>query len=666
MTALWQRLRDRKLVQWALAYAAGAFALLQGVDIVAGKFGWPEAIERGLIVALCIGFFLALVLAWYHGERGAQRVSGTELAILALLLAIGGGLLWRTAPGERPVDAGVPAKSAPAGPAADAVPILAKSIAVLPFENLSADKDNEYFASGMQDMILGKLGEIGDLAVASRTSTLKYRSRPDNLKAVARELGVAHILEGSVQKSGNQVLISLQLIDAVADQHRWAQSYRRTLDDIFGVEGEIAQTVADELKAKLTGAEAAQVAKVPTRNKEAYDLFLRAGYFLDTANRLADFSYLERTIELDRQAVALDPGFVDAYAELALAYDKLGRIDEAEPAARRALELDRGSAQANRLMAYVTTQRGDPDAALVYMREAVRLAPSRPAMHLGLGFTLQDDGHAAEALVEFERAIALDPTDNFYRGVAAKNELSLRRYRRGQARIEELARRDPGDLGATVVLADAITLASGDLAASRKILQASTASAAESGVIAMAWYEHYRLAHDYAAAIGAIRQAPQKWLDVEHRSRGEFVGAAERLQGHVAEARAAYLAAQGEIGAWLDRDPNNETLHANLAVVLAALGDHAQALSEAARARSLNRVKSREVELLLTIARTQVLTARYDDAFASLEELLALPAGHVLSAATLRLDPDWDVLRHDPRFDALVARYAQAEKDAER
>src|SRR6185437_965424 len=280
----WQRLRQRKLVQWAIAYVAFAFALLQGLDVVAQRFDWPGALERNLILALAVGFFVLLVLAWYHGERGAQRIGGAELLILALLLAIGGTLIWRLGPAAASGPRATPLGSAtlgaapnPATPAARhasavatpilaAPPIPAKSIAVLPFENLSGDKDNDYFAAGMQDLILTKLADIGDLKVIARTSTAKYASRPDDLKTIGQQLGVASILEGSVQKQGRQVLINVQLIDSRSDSHIWAQAYTRTLDNVFGVEGEVAGKIADALNAKLSSAETAKLAVVPTRN----------------------------------------------------------------------------------------------------------------------------------------------------------------------------------------------------------------------------------------------------------------------------------------------------------------------------------------------------------------------------------------------------------------
>ena len=240
MTDLWQRRKERKLVQWAVAYIAAVFALLQGVDIIAQRFGRPDSIERALIIASCIGFFIALLLAWYHGERGAQKVSGTELLLLALLLVIGGGLMWGFSGVPKPLAV---APSQPATAVAKSVATLApstgdipaKSIAVLPFENLSADKANGYFATGMQDEILTRLAGIHDLKVISRTSTEQYASRPPNLKIVAEQLGVATVLEGTVQRAGGKVRINLQLIDAHDDSHLWAQNYDRDIAEVFAV-----------------------------------------------------------------------------------------------------------------------------------------------------------------------------------------------------------------------------------------------------------------------------------------------------------------------------------------------------------------------------------------------------------------------------------------------
>ncbi|MGH8121824.1 MAG: hypothetical protein ACREPT_03545, partial [Rudaea sp.] len=247
MAEFLQRLRQRKLAQWALAYAAGAWVMLQVLSLLAGAYHWPDATLRIAIGVAVTGFFVALTLAWFHGERGAQRVSRGELALLFALVLCGTAFVWRSEHGA--TDASAPSVAPAASATRVATTVSAKSIAVLPFENLSSDKENEYFASGMQDLILTKLADIGELKVISRTSTEKYKSRPDDLTTVAQQLGVANILEGSVQKAGNQVLINVQLIDARNDNHLWADTYQRTLDNIFGVEGEVAQKIADALKA---------------------------------------------------------------------------------------------------------------------------------------------------------------------------------------------------------------------------------------------------------------------------------------------------------------------------------------------------------------------------------------------------------------------------------
>ncbi len=667
-------LKQRKLVQWAVAYVAAVFALLQGIDIVAQRFGWPDSIERILIIAACVGFFVVLVLAWYHGERGAQKVSSTELIILTLLLAIGGGLLWHfaatvpVAASPTPV-AQVPAVTPPTQPPA----APDKSIAVLPFENLSSDKDNEYFASGMQDMVLTKLADIGELKVISRTSTEKYKSHPDNLKQIAQELGVRNILEGSVQKAGNQVLINVQLIDAATDEHIWAQAYTKTLDNIFGVEGQVAQMVADALKAKLSPAEAQKLAKVGTRNKDAYDLYLRAGYFIDTANRSGDRENLKRSIELLQKAIALDAKYADAYALLALDYAKLGgHADEQEAAARRALALDPGNARAQAEMAFVLSFRGDSVGALEHMREAVRLEPANPAVHYALGFILSEDGSMEEAAAAFARAAALDPKSNFLRLGVAGTAISRRRYSDAIDALQVSVARDPQDMLSIEDLFLAEQL-NGDLAAARKVLEAASAAASEAGssptvrsaLLGRLWSGQYMLEHDFPSAVRVLEQVPQSEFDNAREPRGNDLGSAERAQGHAEQARTAFASARIELEGWLKSDPKNSGLHDRLALALAGVGEYDAALREAAQAQSLMRRKGEEPGILIDLAQVQARAGRTDDAFKTLEKLSTLAyGGDALSAALLRLDPDWDVLRKDPRFDATVARFVEAEKAA--
>ncbi len=343
MNEFLQRLKQRKLVQWAVAYVAAAFALLQGIDIVAQRFDWPQQTIRLVILAMIVGFFVTLVLAWYHGERGAQRVTGTELLILALMLAVGGGFLWRfagTAPDRAVPVSAVPAPAAPS-PAFTPAPIPEKSIAVLPFENLSEDKGNAYFAEGMQDEILTRLSKIATLKVISRTSTLKYKSAPDNVREVGKQLGVANLVEGSVQKIGNAAHINVQLIRVATDEHLWAESYNRKLDDIFAVEGEVAGAIADQLNANMSGSDTLEQADRPTKNPDANVAFLRGLAFQGGVD---DFrASLLKSIEAFEDAVRLDPEFALAWAHLCrqdgLVFINFDQSSQRRETARKALDM---------------------------------------------------------------------------------------------------------------------------------------------------------------------------------------------------------------------------------------------------------------------------------------------------------------------------------------
>ena len=470
MADLWQRLKQRKLVQWALAYIAAAWALLQALGLVADSYDWPHDVMRVAFAVIALGFVVALVLAWYHGERGAQRVTGTELLILALLLAIGGGLLWRferTTPPTSSPDAAQrnPGKTNPDSVAgttssglpvatAQAVPIPAKSIAVLPFENLSEDKGNAYFADGMQDLILTKLADIGDLKVISRTSTAKYESHPDNLKTIAQQLGVATILEGSVQKAGNQVLINVQLIDARSDSHLWAESYTRTLDNIFGVEGEVAQKVADALQARLTNVEQQNVAAIPTQNPAAYDWFLKAEYQANKAFDSQDAGDFKLAEDDYRQAIALDPGFALAYVRLA--YWQMARhwyvapltdreLAEVKATIDHTLAIDPDLPDAHLALGfyYYWGYRRYADASAQFER-VLQLAPNNVEALGGLAFIDRRRGRWPQALATLKQALLISPRDAYLLGQYGWTLCIVRRYREAERQLSRALAIEPG------------------------------------------------------------------------------------------------------------------------------------------------------------------------------------------------------------------------------
>lgn len=340
MTDLLQRLRERKLVQWAIAYVAFAFALLQGVDIVAQQFGWPDGVRRGITLALAFGFFVALVLAWYHGERGVQRVSGTELLILALLLAIGGGLLWRFV--RAPSTA--PSATTTSSPAATAIP--AKSIAVLPFVNMSADKENEFFSDGLSEEILNSLARIDGMQVVGRTSSFQFKGKSDDLRTIGTRLGVANVLEGSVRREGERARITAQLIRASDGYHLWSETYDRTLDDTLAVQLDIAEKVAGALNVLLDDTQRKRMRDAGVKNVDAFIAYQKAWKLYVDAHRGVSVGLLEglrlANAQFD-QAIALEPNYSMAHYAKADLYEHT-LIDDGTTQAQR-LDAQRGALQ---------------------------------------------------------------------------------------------------------------------------------------------------------------------------------------------------------------------------------------------------------------------------------------------------------------------------------
>ncbi len=421
MNEFFQRLKQRKLVQWAIAYVAAAFALLQGMDIIGQQFGWPEGVRRGITLALVVGLFVTLVLAWYHGELGVQRVTGTELLIIGLVLAVGGGLLWRFSSTHAP-DNKTSVVSNESGVSEPTRVIPEKSIAVLPFENLSSDKENAYFADGVQDEILSDLAKIADLKVISRTSVMQYKTGVTrNLREIGQQLGVAHLLEGSVQRAGNKVRVNAQLIDARTDGHLWAQVFDRPLDDVFAIQSEIAQAIADQLQAKLSPKETAAMQEKPTTNMAAYDLYLRAKE-IRQSNASNGVETIQRQVALLEEAVTRDPAFVAAFCLLAqlhvdfywFNYDhSAARLELAKKALDAAARLspEGGEVHLTRAIFFYRGQR-DYAAALKELALAHHSLPNDSSIPWLTGLIERRQGHFTESNTYVEQALAIDPHNN--------------------------------------------------------------------------------------------------------------------------------------------------------------------------------------------------------------------------------------------------------------
>ncbi len=676
-----ERLKQRKLVQWAVAYAAAAFALLQGIDIVAAKFGWPDSIERFLIIAACVGFFVALVLAWYHGEKGAQKSSSTELMILALLLAIGGALMWHFAkvPVAAPVHAVTdnsaitPATSQVATATAE---IPAKSIAVLPFENLSSDKDNAYFADGMQDLILTKLADIGELKVISRTSTRKYASHPDDLKTIAQQLGVATILEGSVQKSGNQVLINVQLIDAKTDAHLWAETYQRTLDNVFGVEGEVAQKIAEALKTKLSPTETKRLATALSTNPDANDLFLRAEYLADRANANYDPAGFVAAIAPYRQAIEKDKDFVLArarlsYAESGAVWFGSGGDGSRQLAADAAAQAEQALAQQPDLVAAhlalgYSAYWGQQDfaAALKAFAAVLKLQPNNAAALAATGFVLRRQGNFDSAIDSMLQALTFDPRNSAIAETLAETYQATSRYAEAE-RYSRLAMvLDPDNFQASGTYSNGILFGSGDV---ERALAAAQADKPVLQLLRVQLLTYQRKYRDALALLEVIPDTPDNFF-YQIGPKALLQANLYRLAGESARVQTLYVQAlvqsRAQLVALAGKAIKLSFVWNHIAAAELGLGQTEAALDSIAKSGALA-TQSGDIffgtGLMLSNAILYAEAGRPELAVPLLEKALAMPGiGGSYSPVMLWIDPAWDPIRHDPRFEALLKKYASA------
>ncbi len=415
-SSIWDRLRRRKVVQWTLAYAAGAWGLLQGLQFVVDAFEWSNRVLKLGTVAALVGLPLVVAVAWFRGERGVQRVTRTELGVVTLLFLLGGSLFWNYQRWTPATDSSGPAASSieseATTPAADAGP----SIAVLPFDNRSAKEDDVYFVDGIHDDILTQLSKISALKVISRTSVERFRDTNLPIKEIAQQLGVKSILEGGVQRGGDRVRINVQLIDAATDAHLWAETYDRELTaaDIFAIQSELAESIAGALKAKLTEGEKGRVDAVPTQSLAAWEAYQlgRQRLAKRTSDSLAD---AERFFQ---KATNLDPGFALAYAGLGdalrLQIEYGGKPREAtlvvaERAITKALELDPELAEAWASKGGISISRGQWDDAKELLRRAIELNPNYATAHQWLSLALRGGDRPEVEMRHAERAAELDP-----------------------------------------------------------------------------------------------------------------------------------------------------------------------------------------------------------------------------------------------------------------
>jgi len=551
--------------------------------------------------------------------------------------------------------------------------VAEKSIAVLPFENLSEEKANAYFAEGIQDEILTRLSKIADLKVISRTSTQHYKSAPENLREIARELGVAHILEGSVQKSGDAVRVNVQLIKAANDSHLWADTFDRTLTDIFSVESEVAKAIADQLRAHITGQEEQILAAKPTDNPEAYDAYLRGlAYTLKTttspANALGAQKYL-------REAVRLDPKFALSWALLSHA-DAVGYIvqslqptvalrEEARQAAETALTLQPNLGEAVLAKGYYYYAcLKDYDTAVRYFEQARPLLPNSSRIPEALAYLTRRRGQWDRSESYFNEAERLDPRHVTLLNEHAASYIALRRFPEALRKLDQVLDITPDDVD-TLTIKAAVAQAEGDLPRAAALLARLHPNNDDSYALETQVYQEIleRRPAQMISRLKEILTKPDPALGYLNGELRFWLGWAQEVAGDHAAAQESWRQARRELESFLKEQPDNFQLIGDLALTNMGLGDKAAALALSERAMAALPTEKDAVTGPMPIeilARVAAQLGEPDRAIAALQRLLsipyaaAFPAGP-LTPALLRLDPMFDPLRNDPRFQKLVA-----------
>jgi len=590
----------------------------------------------------------ATASAQASGGRRRMVTAAGVAALLAVTVAAG-VILWRIHGSNRP-----------------AVPD--KSIAVLPFENLSPDKANGYFAEGIQDMILTKLADIRELKVISRTSADRYTSHPGDLRTIARQLGVSTVLEGSVQKDDNRVLVNVQLIDARTDQHIWAKSYTRTLSDVFNVESDVSQRVADQLKLELLPSVAKRLQTAPTRNAEAYDLLLKADHYLAKFWSTGDANAVENSIADYRKAITHDHHFALAYAQMSYAlmityyylhHHTTERLSAARSAADKALVLAPDLAQAHSAKGYwYYWGRHDYPSALVEFKQALALKPQDAFLRLNIGSVYRRQGHWQDAVKEISAAVSLDPRNVYILRNLSLTYSALRRYKEAMV-IERRALSINPDAAIDISNLAYLYDYTGRPAQALSILDTPPETIKNNPYIIYARLQSLMLDHDFSAACNTASKFHASgqfsdWFVLSQQA------ATLGLCGHHAEARRDTRKLIAQLRSALEKTPDDARLHAALGSAYVSAGQDQAAIREGQRAVALFPMKKDAYFAPSHIANLAQIYAQAGEpvqAVQILKELLNIPAGDEVSIPLLKLDPVWDPIRSSPEFKALLKQH---------
>ena len=651
MKSFFAELKRRKVHRVAIAYAVAAWLLIQIATQVFPFFEIPNWAVRLIVLVLVLGFPIALTLSWIFDltPQGIRRTEESDRSLAAL----------------------------PVGPAAIRN-IPEKSIAVLPFENLSDDKENEYFAAGVHNDILSNLAKVADLKVISRTSVQQFKSGTRNLREIGLALGVAHILEGTARRAGNRIRVNAQLIDARSDAQLWGETFDREITDLFALQSELAQRISQELRANLSAREKTNLQTHPTRDILAYELFLRARELFHWAGSGYSYDKGADALRLIDEAIKRDPQFALAYglasrlhSELFwFGYDKsASRLEKAKAAADAALELqpDLGEAHLAKAFYYYYGFR-QYDVAQKHVTNAIRAIPNDADVLNTAGAIARRVGRWNEAASTLEQARDRDPRNLSVLWSLFESYLALHEYTKADGTVNDALSVSPAADFFVLARSTIALFRDGDTAPLRSALRKLPRSFDPGGATSTIALRLSLMERDVEEADRVLAACRHEKLDDNGLSgvagaldgytvpKSWYAGLIAQARGNESSARAAFEQAKRAVRDDLVQSPNDAKTLAMLALIHAAVGEKNEALGAATRAGELLPIAKDSFDgpiLATTLAAVSAKLGEKDSAIRQLESLVGVPNGP--TPGTLRVEPEWDSLRDDPRFKKLAA-----------
>jgi TolB-like protein/Tfp pilus assembly protein PilF len=664
MTGFFEEVKRRKVYRVAAAYIIAAGGIIQLASATFPAWELPNWSLRLVILLLLVGFPIALILAWAFDitAQGIQTTPETTVPKTRrrrnIIMLIATGVVISAATGFFLLPRVAAHK-------------VDKSIAVLPFENLSDEKENAYFADGVQDDVLTNLSKISDLRVISRTSVMQYRGRPTNLREIGKALGVSNILEGSVRRSGNRVRVNVQLIDANTDEHVWANDYDRDVTDVFAIQSDLAREIANALQATLSPAEKSQMTLKPTENGEAYLAFVQAH---DLSCAFEDSAKLKQSEQLYQRAIDLDSNFALALARYSQLESWMLRTHEATPEhrekartlAERALQLQPDLPEAHLALGF-SYYYGDNnyDAALREFEIAQRGLPNESEVYLAIGAIQRRQGKWAESTANLEKSASLNPKDTWPLQNLAFNYQMLRNFDAANKTVDRGLQINPQALGLWEIKVKLAIAEKGDFSVYERAVEKGKS-------FPISDEERLKMVGNEANLL-LLQRKYQQLLQLGQRFTDDAfaavpgslamkyfaIGIAQKGLGDDAASRTALLKAKDILEQQVKQKPDDADLHVQLAKLLAWLGEKDAAIAEAQRAMDL-RPETKDAfegpQITEQVAQVYAILGDNARAIELLDGLLSRPSEVTLQA--LKVNPAWDPLRNDPGFQALFAKYA--------